>query len=155
MHVLRSTHLLVRVALFCLASAVLGQSAGAHPAEAHYVGSDTCRSCHDEQYESFSASAHAKLLDNKEPAQQGCEACHGAGAEHVNGNGDAEKIFRFQNATKEVVRSRCGACHSDLSANVHKQHSISCLSCHSAHRYAEKKFLLLKATPALCQTCHR
>lgn len=125
----------------------------AHAAQG-YVGADTCRSCHDEQYDSFSQSAHRKLLEEKNTGKQGCEACHGPGAGHVNGNGDPEKIFRFQGATAGVVRSRCGACHADLPAPVHKQHSLSCLSCHAAHNYAEKKFLLVKRTPELCQKCH-
>jgi predicted CXXCH cytochrome family protein len=120
-----------------------------------YVGSDTCRSCHDEPYDSFAASPHAKLLDSHEASRQGCEACHGPGAEHVNSNGEPSKIFRFQSATAEAVRTRCSACHAELPGNLHKQHSISCLKCHSSHHYADNKTLLSKAVPALCQACHR
>lgn len=120
----------------------------------HYVGADTCRSCHDEPYDSFAASPHQALFESKEPSKQGCEACHGPGAEHVNSNGDPSKIFRFQEAPAETVRAHCGACHSTTTDTLHKQHSLSCLKCHSAHQYAEKKTLLIKTTPELCQTCH-
>jgi len=143
-----------KVAAAALLWVAFGAFACAFAADSHYVGSETCRSCHDENYDSFAASAHQKLLDHKDPEKQGCEACHGAGADHVNSNGDESKIFRFQGAAANVVRTRCGTCHDDLSPKVHKPHSISCLACHSMHHYGEKKFLLVKTTPALCERCH-
>jgi predicted CXXCH cytochrome family protein len=130
-------------------------AANAQPQKSEYVGSDTCRSCHDEQYDSFAATAHQGLLESKDPGKEGCEACHGPGADHVNRNGDPSRIFRFQGASAENVRLRCQACHAELKTEVHNQHPISCTSCHSSHHSTEKKSLLVKATPELCQKCHR
>jgi len=118
-----------------------------------YVGSDTCIACHDDQSTTLEKTAHQKLLVEKDPAKNGCEACHGPGSEHVNGNGDAEKIFRFQGATPGDVNSHCGACHAALQEeHGHKQ--VSCLSCHSVHHASEAKAILVKSTPELCNDCH-
>ena len=141
--------------LFLIFFALFVHAANAQPQKAQYAGSDTCRSCHDEQYDSFAATPHEALLAGKDPAKAGCEACHGPGTDHVNSNGDPSKIFRFAGASAESVRARCQACHADLKTEVHNQHSIACLSCHSSHHSAEKKFLLVRAQPGLCQKCHQ
>jgi hypothetical protein len=59
-----------------------------------YVGPEVCQGCHDEQYKSFSTSAHALATKNEEEDGQGCEGCHGPGAAHVEDGGDPEKIRR-------------------------------------------------------------
>jgi hypothetical protein len=70
-----------------------GASVAASPVEAaHYAGSDTCKTCHEDLYtKSFETTAHFKttLKDG-----HGCESCHGPGAEHVAGGGDVSKIIR-------------------------------------------------------------
>ena len=59
-----------------------------------YVGSDTCKTCHEEIYTHFATTAHfATTMDSKLDSQKGvewhgCEACHGPGKEHVDGGGD-------------------------------------------------------------------
>ena len=89
-------------------------------------------------------SAHKKLFTESQQEKQGCEACHGPGQAHVDGNGDASKIFRFTDARANTVRARCGSCHEDLSAETHGHSSVQCLSCHSVHHFTQKKFLLIK-----------
>src|SRR5690348_8766785 len=44
-----------------------------------YVGSDTCKTCHEEQGKSFDRGPHWKttLAGHQGPEWQGCEACHG------------------------------------------------------------------------------
>lgn len=111
-------------------------------AGASYLGSDACQPCHDDIYQTFAESAHQELMENQHPAQHGCESCHGPGSAHVNGNGDASKIFRFQQARAETVRARCGECHQNLMAQDAAHHELSCLACHSAHHYQQRKFLL-------------
>ncbi|MGE5726156.1 MAG: cytochrome c3 family protein [Acidobacteriota bacterium] len=37
---------------------------------------------------------------------------------------------------------------------MHTHRSTTCLSCHAAHHYREKKFLLVEAPPQLCTNCH-
>jgi hypothetical protein len=119
-----------------------------------YAGADTCQACHDDQYKSFAASAHEKLLVSKDPAQQGCEACHGPGAAHVNGNGDTSKVFRFQGAKLSDIRARCAACHQRAGADSSKHQKVSCLACHSVHHYQQKQSILAKPALELCRSCH-
>ena len=47
-----------------------------------YVGSDTCKTCHEGIYNAWEKTPHWKTTLNKEggPSQQGCEGCHGPGA---------------------------------------------------------------------------
>ena len=48
-----------------------------------YVGSETCKTCHEEIYSAFASTPHfattmdAKLDAHKGPEWHGCEACHG------------------------------------------------------------------------------
>jgi predicted CXXCH cytochrome family protein len=122
--------------------------------ESQYVGAETCQPCHDDVYGRFSESPHQKLLASTDPAKQGCEACHGPGAEHANSNGDVSKIFRFGEAKPAAVRSRCLVCHGELKKDFHAQHPISCLKCHSAHHYTQKQNMLVRSQEQLCQGCH-
>ena len=63
-----------------------------------YVGAETCKTCHEEIYNSWEKTPHWKTTLNKEggPSKQGCEGCHGPGADHVAGGGDKTKIFVFE-----------------------------------------------------------
>jgi predicted CXXCH cytochrome family protein len=38
--------------------------------------------------------------------------------------------------------------------DVHTRARVTCLSCHSAHHYREKKFLLIASADELCRKCH-
>ncbi len=118
-----------------------------------YVGSDTCIACHDDSSKTLEPTRHQKLFANPEPAKNGCEACHGPGSKHVDGNGDVEKIFRFTGAPISQVQLRCTGCHSNLGGD-HGHAKLNCLSCHSVHHAFEAKFLLVKSTPDLCTGCH-
>ena len=78
-----------------------------------YVGSDTCKACHEEIYTNFATTPHfattmdAKLDAHKGVEWHGCEACHGPGKEHVDGGGDKSKIFTFKDATPQQTSARC------------------------------------------------
>src|SRR5215475_2843360 len=82
-----------------------------------YVGSDTCKTFHDEIYAGFQQTPHfATTMDSKLDAHKGvewhgCEACHGPGKAHVDGGGDKSKIFTFKDATPQQTSSRCLRCH--------------------------------------------
>src|SRR5271165_1683693 len=89
------------------------QSTPASGASSHessaYVGSETCKSCHEELYNAWERTPHWKTrLDTKGgPSHQGCEGCHGAGADHVSGGGDKTKIFIFEGASPKEINARC------------------------------------------------
>jgi DmsE family decaheme c-type cytochrome len=127
-----------------------------------YVGAETCKTCHEKIYDGWEKTPHWKTtLDTKGgPSHQGCEGCHGPGAEHVAGGGDVTKIFTFKNASTKEINARCLTCHvggpQHMNAinSLHTQNNVSCISCHSPHDAKTKEFLLTKAQPELCYSCH-
>jgi DmsE family decaheme c-type cytochrome len=132
------------------------------PDVSKYVGAETCKTCHEEIYNSWEKTPHWKTTLNKEggPSKQGCEGCHGPGADHVAGGGDKSKIFVFENASTKDINARCMSCHEggtqhmNAVNSVHTQNNVSCISCHSPHHAQTKEFLLVKAQPELCYSCH-
>src|SRR5580704_12456383 len=132
-----------------------------------YVGSETCKTCHEDMpskdfFKNYESSPHyATTLDTKKgPEWHGCEACHGPGKAHVDGGGDKTKIFTFKNASAQEISARCMSCHAggpqhmNAINSIHTQNGVSCISCHSPHMPQTKEFLLAKAQPELCYSCH-
>jgi DmsE family decaheme c-type cytochrome len=139
------------------------QSGGAaDSAVSDYVGTETCKSCHENMYDSYEKTPHWKTtLDTKGgPSRQGCEGCHGPGAAHVAGGGDKTKIFIFKEHSAKEIDARCLTCHSSDSKHMnainseHAKSGVSCISCHSPHHAQTQEFLLVKAQPVLCYSCH-
>jgi DmsE family decaheme c-type cytochrome len=134
----------------------------AAPDTSQYVGSDTCKTCHEELYNSWAKTPHWKTTLNKEggPSKQGCEGCHGPGAEHVAGGGDKSKIYIFKDHTRQEASTRCLTCHGDGHAQTHFAESshasseVGCLDCHSPHHAQQKEHMLVQAQPQLCYGCH-
>ena len=87
-------------------------------AGSEYVGSETCKPCHEEVYNSWEKTPHWKTTMDKAggPSHQGCEGCHGPGADHVAGGGDQSKIFTFKDASRQQTSARCLTCHGDSHA---------------------------------------
>lgn len=121
---------------------------------AQYVGSDACSACHEEIAGNIVTSAHGGLLRETVPVRHGCEACHGPGSNHVNSGGDGSLLFSFKGASAADIRRRCGACHQTESNVAHLHRTTTCLSCHAAHHYRQKKFLLVNDSFRLCTDCH-
>jgi ABC-type phosphate transport system substrate-binding protein len=53
-----------------------------------FVGAETCKTCHEEMYNAWEKTPHWKTTLNIKggPSKQGCEGCHGPGADHVAGD---------------------------------------------------------------------
>ncbi|HWQ03477.1 MAG TPA: cytochrome c3 family protein, partial [Candidatus Nitrosotenuis sp.] len=125
-----------------------------------YIGADACKACHEPVYTKFETTVHWKtMLDTKKgPEWQGCEACHGPGAEHMGAGGDKSKIFNFKGVKSREISARCMECHqfgeehSNFNRTAHAQNDVSCVSCHSVHNAKQKEFLLTKASQA--QLCY-
>ncbi len=144
------------------ASAAAPAAQQAAAPDAGYVGSETCAACHQDLYDGFAKTPHWKTTNDTRggAAKQGCEACHGPGAAHVAGGGDVTKIFTFKNVSTKAINDRCLTCHagdaehSNAINSVHTKNDVSCIACHSPHHATQAEFLLVKAQPTLCYTCH-
>ena len=126
---------------------------------AQYLGSETCKTCHEEIYQKkFENTPHFNAaLDD---AAHGCEACHGPGSAHVEGGGDVTKIVSFKTLSRKESSARCLTCHGEkheqrhFSASAHSSNDVGCLDCHSPHNAKESEHLLARAQPGLCYGCH-
>src|SRR5580700_1730546 len=98
-------------------SASAPTAAAASAEDSKFVGSETCKGCHEDVYNSWAKTAHWKTTLNKEPSHQGCEGCHGPGAEHVAGGGDASKIFNPSKHSAKEVDAKCLTCHAGAHPN--------------------------------------
>jgi DmsE family decaheme c-type cytochrome len=140
----------------------IADKSAATPDASKYVGAETCKTCHEDIYNAWQKTPHWKTTLNKEPAHQGCEGCHGPGAEHVAGGGDITKIFNPAKHSAKEVDAECLTCHAGTHPNFdrspHAKANVGCTSCHSVHPSKEKEkeeeHLLKAAQPALCFQCH-
>src|ERR1700734_695701 len=130
------------------------------PEVSKYVGAETCKTCHEEIYNNWAKTPHWKTTLNTEggPSKQGCEGCHGPGAEHVAGGGDVSKIFNPAKHSTKEVDAKCLTCHAGAHPNFdrspHAKAKVGCISCHSVHDGKEEEKLLKAQQPALCFQCH-
>jgi DmsE family decaheme c-type cytochrome len=135
-----------------------------HPAadNSQYVGAETCKGCHEQQFKQIDITPHYKTTFAKGRGDDwhGCESCHGPGAAHVEGGGDKTKIFRFSEASSKEISERCLTCHESnlehmtFQRSVHNKNGVSCTSCHSPHHAKESQFILTERQPTLCYSCH-
>jgi predicted CXXCH cytochrome family protein len=128
-----------------------------------FVGSEVCKACHEAKYNEFIMSIHGKKAIPGTPVnQEGCESCHGPGAQHVEkGGGRGVAIFAFNR--KESADSRaakCIACHEDMQGvenwdmSMHKTAGISCDRCHSIHEKRGPYAYEHPPVPENCLNCH-
>jgi DmsE family decaheme c-type cytochrome len=170
MHVFTLKRFAVVLAVVGLvALAGLSQSASAQTAQSNltpsaasqYVGSDTCKGCHEDIVNHFMANPHwDSTLKIEGTEVHACETCHGPGAAHVEGGGDKSKIFVFKGQNPRTISDRCLTCHganvthANFTRSAHYKNGVSCIDCHSPHHAREKNALLVQDQPNLCYTCH-
>ena len=157
---------LLVIILFC-SSLVAAQNA-VPPGQAFaasaagYVGSDTCKTCHEDLFKGFEGSPHfPTTLDTRGgPSHQGCEGCHGPGKAHADAGGDPKLIWSFKGKTSSQVSKRCLSCHqfttehANFSRWQHNINNVGCTDCHSPHHAKERETLLVAKQPQLCYGCH-
>jgi DmsE family decaheme c-type cytochrome len=126
-----------------------------------YVGSETCKECHEEQYKNYKMSIHY-LTEKMDLKAKGCEACHGQGSAHMEAGGGAGTIFSFKASVPAAEKTeKCLACHSQENKNFifpsgdHMKGSVTCSDCHQPHSEMGKDMLLTKQGYKLCLNCHR
>ncbi len=145
------------------ASAGQEENAASTPATtpSDYAGAEVCKTCHADEYTSWENSPHWNQTNLKGGiAMHGCEDCHGAAASHIADPTDTSKLFLFDKASSKDINARCLTCHAggtehmNATNSLHRQSDVSCTSCHSPHHAQAKEFLLVKAEPELCYSCH-
>lgn len=152
------------------ASAASAAATTAQGTEYTKNGADTCLGCHDDEGDTYSASAlfkgkHAHRGDKRAPFGPGglqCEACHGPGANHVaRGSKKALTINSFKADSFLPVEQRnqaCLGCHEGQTRSAwhgaaHDRSKVACTDCHKMH--VERDPVLAKATESgVCYTCH-
>lgn len=138
------------------------QTANSQLKASDYAGSEACKACHTDEYNSWEKSPHWKTTLNKKggPAVQGCEACHNAAANHVADPTDTSKLFLFTKASTKDINARCLECHASGTEHMqamnslHAKNDVACTACHSPHHAVKGQFLLVKVQPELCYSCH-
>lgn len=126
-----------------------------------YAGAEACKTCHADVYTGWEKSPHWKQTYREGGiAKHGCEDCHGPASGHVADPSDTSTLFLFDKASTKDINARCLTCHAggtqhmNAINSVHTKNDVSCVSCHSPHHAKESEFLLVKAQPELCYTCH-
>lgn len=142
----------------------LARPSGGAPQQAlsGYLGAETCLECHEEMGESYFATPHGREIDARSPAGKlGCESCHGPGEQHMEGNGDVERIKRFDKMTSQEVSDACTECHNRgehtfWDVSQHNGRDLTCTTCHSVHHAESEEFQLKKVSQVeLCGQCHQ
>lgn len=149
-----------------------------------YVGSETCRACHEPQFDKVANTKHGKLgtLAAWKGKVVGCESCHGPGKAHVEGGGDKTKIKIFLKMDSKAVSETCLSCHAgkenhnNFRRGEHWRNNVGCTDCHAPHGTdhantkpgsitfvgdAERQkpnravsAMLRSSEPQLCMSCH-
>jgi DmsE family decaheme c-type cytochrome len=150
--------------LFILVAAA-GKSADppkTDPPKNGYVGSNACKTCHADVWFKFYKNPHFKsiAIGKEEPANTGCEGCHGPAEAHIKAHGGKATIVAFTQLGPKPTLDACLRCHANslnranIRSSPHTLNSVSCTNCHSIHKSTTPKFLLAKSQPELCYGCH-
>ena len=106
-----------------------------------FVGSPTCKTCHEDAYQVWEASAHAhafRILEDKhQDYNPDCVACHTTGFRRPTG-------FINPKSTPDLMNVQCEACHGPGRDHPEKAgneygsvvHSL-CVSCHTPENSPE------------------
>jgi hypothetical protein len=100
-----------------------------------FVGAETCRTCHQPEYQQWKSSGHATALTRLSPAQQRdrvcrschtmaplseeqnlagvqCESCHGAGGFYALRYVMKDRTLAHLLGLKDVAEESCAGCHT-------------------------------------------
>jgi DmsE family decaheme c-type cytochrome len=133
-----------------------------------YVGADTCKGCHEDQFHAFETTKMGRLF-LKRPRDQrerlGCENCHGPGKAHADaggGKGVGGLVTFAKNDPTPVAQRNavCTACHSKgphlfWVGSAHESRDVACTNCHRLMENVSLRHALAKPTEIeTCGQCH-
>jgi DmsE family decaheme c-type cytochrome len=144
-------------------------AAAAAPADSNYVGAETCKGCHEDQFNKFSKTRMGRLflLQARTPQEaSACETCHGPGKAHVDAGGGKGKggLITFAKNDKTPVEKRnaiCLDCHTKgarifWKGSQHESRDVACTNCHTVMTNVSDKSQLAKVNEIeTCGTCHQ
>lgn len=107
-------------------------------ADKKYAGAETCAPCHEDVYKEWALTSHRRTLFDKEHAKNGCEACHGPGAEHNEDPMNKDKIINPSKLSPTDLAATCMKCHKQehvtlWQTSLHARSKVTCLNCHDVH----------------------
>jgi len=171
--ILGGVGVLLLLLVLAFPSSSLAQQASPKPAAAAqatdgYVGSDTCKGCHEELDQKFARTKMGRLMlrhprNTKEGL--GCEGCHGPGKAHVDAGGGrgVGGLITFAKNDPHPVEQRnavCLGCHQKgarlfWQGSQHESRDVACTNCHKIMEDVSPKFQLAKETVIdTCGQCH-
>jgi len=128
-----------------------------------YVGSDTCKTCHEEIFNNLQKTPHFAIETGARRgwAQKSCESCHGPGSKHAE-SASADDIRNPAKLPAAEVDRTCLTCHLNQKtpggriASGHAKDQVGCTTCHSIHGEGGAKLVehAKAAINARCSTCH-
>jgi DmsE family decaheme c-type cytochrome len=136
-----------------------------YPADASYVGSETCLDCHEEVADLYAHTPHsvdrAPLVPGADATS--CEACHGPGSIHaedeeVDSIINAEMLQGMDENQRDFMCLQCHQSeHAGWSGGPHQGSGISCADCHAdqIHFKVEAKPVAdFRNESEFCLQCH-
>ena len=154
----------------CL-GALLVTAAPARSLPPNYVGDGVCAGCHEDLLPHYSATIHAKVLNETnartDAMRRGCEACHGPGQAHVEAGGGrgegGEGWVSFRTDSGESADAQnavCLGCHKGgeqlyWKGSPHQSRGAPCTSCHDVMRNVSVDNMLSDSNVVeTCAQCH-
>jgi predicted CXXCH cytochrome family protein len=117
------------------AQAEAAKSSTNRPGQPHFLGRESCVSCHQAQYEQWKTTPHAKafatLVDAHKESTAECVSCHVTGFQKPGG-------FQSAATTAAMANVQCESCHGMGSEHNMSASQISapteslCVGCHTA-----------------------
>ena len=155
----------IKLAVFLLIAAGVTTTRGQTPPAlpAGYVGSETCKICHEDIYNAFGKSPHQVVDTDAKRGWQGraCESCHGAAQKHT-GSVSAADIRNPAKLAAAAADKICLTCHLNQPTHVgrlqssHAKNQVSCTACHKVHANGPNGLVERKpaAVNQQCASCH-
>jgi len=142
------------------------QQLAAQPAPGKESPEETCKACHLDYFNTYTASKHGTKADLRTPANRGgCLVCHGdAALEHAKKGGGRGVGGIINPGSKTMAADAkngiCLTCHQGdpqrlhWKSSVHASQDLACTSCHKLHT-AHDNVRDKLTQPDVCFTCHK